>query len=49
MPKEYVELHKIIKEKSDGVIREQTEMANIFKDFVEKHGAGGRTVFIMTL
>ena len=49
LPEEYEELRKIIKEKIGSVTREQTEMANIFKDFVKKHEAGGKTFFIKKL
>ena len=49
LPDEYIELHKIIKLRTARVTKEQTEMANIFKAFVKKHQAGGRTVLIKTL
>ena len=49
LPEEYVELLHIIKVKSAKVKLEQAEMVKIFKAFVKKHEADGRTVFIKTL
>ncbi len=36
MPEEYEELHRIIKARSTKVTKEQTDMANILKEFVKK-------------
>jgi|688.fasta_scaffold1034892_2 molecular chaperone GrpE (heat shock protein) len=49
LPEEYEELYQIIKAKTARATKEKTEMANIFKAFVKKHEAGGRTVLIKTL
>ena len=49
LPEEYVELLHLIKAKSAKVKLEQAEMVKIFKAFVKKHEADGRTVLIKTL
>ena len=43
---DYIELRKRFKAKSARVEREQTEMSTLFRDFVKKHEAAGRAVFM---
>ena len=45
----YEELYRIIKARSKKITQEQTDMANILKDFVNKQEARGRTGLIKTL
>ena len=49
MSEEYEELHRIIMARSTRVTQEQTDMANILKNFVKKQEARGRTALIKTL
>ena len=46
LTEDYMELYHRIKAKTATVEREQAEMVSIFSDFVKKHEAGGRPVFI---
>ena len=49
LTEDYIQFSHRFKAKSARVEREQTEMQEMFKDFVKKHEAHGRAVFVKTL
>ena len=45
----YIELHQIIKVSIAKITKERTGMEHLIKDFVKKHKAGGKAVFVNTV